>query len=157
MVVIVSQHASAVELYEGEEFVLLPCEYQTFNLDDPTVVWRRYDLNPPTVHQRLQKAALLHLHRQNITRPTESEAHTAEGQRSATNPNTTPHTVDTAAASNHKQDQFPSMPQLWSCMRGRSLSCCPVSIRLVNLDDPTVVWSRSDLNPPTVHQRHCRM
>ncbi|KAI3375568.1 hypothetical protein L3Q82_003880 [Scortum barcoo] len=32
----VSQHASAVELYEGEEFVLLPCEYQTFNLDDPT-------------------------------------------------------------------------------------------------------------------------
>ncbi|KAI3376035.1 hypothetical protein L3Q82_016568 [Scortum barcoo] len=48
-----SQHASAVELYEGEEFVLLPCEYQTFNLDDPTVVWsRRYDLNPPTVHQR---------------------------------------------------------------------------------------------------------
>ncbi|KAI3375519.1 hypothetical protein L3Q82_003847 [Scortum barcoo] len=33
-----SQHASAVELYEGEEFVLLPCEYQTFNLDDPTVV-----------------------------------------------------------------------------------------------------------------------
>ncbi|KAI3376117.1 hypothetical protein L3Q82_016639 [Scortum barcoo] len=50
---------------------------------------------------------------------------------------------------------FPSMPQLWSCMRGRSLSCCPVSIRLVNLDDPTVVvWSRRyDLNPPTVHQR----
>ncbi|KAI3375494.1 hypothetical protein L3Q82_003824 [Scortum barcoo] len=52
-----------------------------------------------------------------------------------------------AAASNHKQDQFPSMPQLWSCMRGRSLSCCPVSIRLLNLDDPTVVWSRSNLNP----------
>ncbi|KAI3376010.1 hypothetical protein L3Q82_016542 [Scortum barcoo] len=39
----VSQHASAVELYEGEEFVLLPCEYQTFNLDDPTVVWSRYE------------------------------------------------------------------------------------------------------------------
>ncbi|KAI3376031.1 hypothetical protein L3Q82_016564 [Scortum barcoo] len=24
------------KLYEGEEFVLLPCKYQTFNLDDPT-------------------------------------------------------------------------------------------------------------------------
>ncbi|KAI3364546.1 hypothetical protein L3Q82_011335 [Scortum barcoo] len=52
----VSQHASAVELYEGEEFVVLTCEYQTVNLDDPTVVWRRSDLNPSTVHQHLQKA-----------------------------------------------------------------------------------------------------
>ncbi|KAI3364569.1 hypothetical protein L3Q82_011350, partial [Scortum barcoo] len=50
-----SQHASAVELYEGEEFVMLTCEYQTVNLDDPTVVWRRSDLNPSTVHQHLQK------------------------------------------------------------------------------------------------------
>ncbi|XP_051250115.1 uncharacterized protein LOC127359860 isoform X2 [Dicentrarchus labrax] len=51
----VSQHASAVELYEGEEFVLLPCEFHTFDMDDPTVVWSRYDLNPPTVHQRQQE------------------------------------------------------------------------------------------------------
>ncbi|XP_038595707.1 uncharacterized protein LOC119919375 isoform X2 [Micropterus salmoides] len=51
----VSQHASAVELYEGEEFVLLPCEFPTFDMDDPTVVWSRYDLDPPTVHQRQQE------------------------------------------------------------------------------------------------------
>ncbi|KAM9335142.1 butyrophilin-like protein 2 [Symphorus nematophorus] len=51
----VSQHASAVELYEGEEFVLLPCEFPTDELDDPTVVWRRSDLRPPTVHQRQQE------------------------------------------------------------------------------------------------------
>uniref|UniRef100_A0A8C4FBK9 Ig-like domain-containing protein n=1 Tax=Dicentrarchus labrax TaxID=13489 RepID=A0A8C4FBK9_DICLA len=51
----VSQHASVVELYEGEEFVLLPCEYQMSELDNPTVVWSRYDLNPPTVHQRQQE------------------------------------------------------------------------------------------------------
>ncbi|XP_051250120.1 butyrophilin-like protein 2 isoform X7 [Dicentrarchus labrax] len=51
----VSQHASAVELYEGEEFVLLPCEFQTFEMDNPSVVWSRYDLNPPTVHQRQQE------------------------------------------------------------------------------------------------------
>uniref|UniRef100_A0A8C4HZJ6 Ig-like domain-containing protein n=1 Tax=Dicentrarchus labrax TaxID=13489 RepID=A0A8C4HZJ6_DICLA len=41
--------------YEGEEFVLLPCEYHTFDMDDPSVVWSRYDLNPPTVHQRQQE------------------------------------------------------------------------------------------------------
>ncbi|KAM8747348.1 butyrophilin-like protein 2 [Acanthopagrus schlegelii] len=50
----VSQHASAVELYEGEEFVLLPCEFQTFELDGPSVVWSRFDLNPSTVHKRQQ-------------------------------------------------------------------------------------------------------
>ncbi|XP_030287593.1 uncharacterized protein LOC115590377 [Sparus aurata] len=51
----VSQHASAVELYEGDPFVLLPCESQTFELDEPSVVWSRYDLNPSTVHQRQQE------------------------------------------------------------------------------------------------------
>ena len=51
----VSQHASAVELYEGEEFVLLPCEFHTFELDGPSVVWSRFDLNPSTVHKRQQE------------------------------------------------------------------------------------------------------
>ncbi|XP_030287583.1 butyrophilin-like protein 2 [Sparus aurata] len=51
----VSQHASAVELYEGDPFVLLPCESQTFELEEPSVVWSRYDLNPSTVHQRQQE------------------------------------------------------------------------------------------------------
>uniref|UniRef100_A0A671TR97 Ig-like domain-containing protein n=1 Tax=Sparus aurata TaxID=8175 RepID=A0A671TR97_SPAAU len=45
-----SQHASAVELYEGEEFVLLPCEFNTADLIDPSVVWSRCDLKPPTIH-----------------------------------------------------------------------------------------------------------
>ncbi|XP_045898419.1 V-set domain-containing T-cell activation inhibitor 1-like, partial [Micropterus dolomieu] len=53
-----SQHTSAVELYEGEEFVLLPCQFPTFDIDDPTVVWSRYDLDPPTVHQRQQEDEL---------------------------------------------------------------------------------------------------
>ncbi|KAM8747002.1 uncharacterized protein AB9X84_015155 [Acanthopagrus schlegelii] len=51
----ISQHASAVEVYEGDQFVLLPCESQTFELDEPSVVWSRYDLNPSTVHQRQQE------------------------------------------------------------------------------------------------------
>ncbi|KAL4008909.1 hypothetical protein ACER0C_002761 [Sarotherodon galilaeus] len=47
----VSQHASAVELYEGDSFIL-PCQLDTVLLDDPTVLWSRSDLSPPTVHQR---------------------------------------------------------------------------------------------------------
>ncbi|CAI5682857.1 unnamed protein product [Oreochromis niloticus] len=48
----VSQHASGVEVYVGDPFVLLPCNNQTSKLDNPTVVWNRSDLSPPTVHQR---------------------------------------------------------------------------------------------------------
>ncbi|CAI5670093.1 unnamed protein product [Oreochromis niloticus] len=47
----VSQHASAVESYEGDSFTL-PCQFPTERLFDPTVVWSRSDLSPPTVHQR---------------------------------------------------------------------------------------------------------
>ncbi|XP_042072561.1 V-set domain containing T-cell activation inhibitor 1-like [Haplochromis burtoni] len=50
-VLTVSQHASAVELYEGDSFIL-PCQFDTFDLTDPSVVWSRSDLSPPTVHQR---------------------------------------------------------------------------------------------------------
>ncbi|KAL4008931.1 hypothetical protein ACER0C_002783 [Sarotherodon galilaeus] len=47
----VSQHASAVESYEGDSFVM-PCQFPKDLLLDPTVVWSRSDLSPPTVHQR---------------------------------------------------------------------------------------------------------
>ncbi|XP_039893832.1 myelin-oligodendrocyte glycoprotein-like isoform X1 [Simochromis diagramma] len=47
----VSQHASGVEVYEGDSFILL-CQVDTSRLFDPTVVWSRSDLSPPTVHQR---------------------------------------------------------------------------------------------------------
>uniref|UniRef100_A0A669EPT9 Ig-like domain-containing protein n=1 Tax=Oreochromis niloticus TaxID=8128 RepID=A0A669EPT9_ORENI len=44
-------HALTVELYEGDSFIL-PCEFPTFDLTDPSVMWSRSDLSPPTVHQR---------------------------------------------------------------------------------------------------------
>ncbi|XP_076738210.1 uncharacterized protein LOC143416647 [Maylandia zebra] len=46
----VSQHASAVESYEGDSFIRLYCQFNTFLLDNPSVVWSRSDLSPPTVH-----------------------------------------------------------------------------------------------------------
>ncbi|XP_030287131.1 uncharacterized protein LOC115590028 [Sparus aurata] len=51
----VSQHASAVEVDDWDPFVLLPCDFDTDGLDEPSVVWSRYDLNPSTVHQRQQE------------------------------------------------------------------------------------------------------
>uniref|UniRef100_A0A3B4H6B4 Ig-like domain-containing protein n=1 Tax=Pundamilia nyererei TaxID=303518 RepID=A0A3B4H6B4_9CICH len=35
----------------GDSFIL-PCQFDTSRLFDPTVVWSRSDLSPPTVHQR---------------------------------------------------------------------------------------------------------
>ncbi|XP_070404785.1 myelin-oligodendrocyte glycoprotein isoform X1 [Nothobranchius furzeri] len=49
----VSQQVSAVEMFQGDQFLLLPCGFPTFDLENPTVVWTRQDLSPPTVHQRL--------------------------------------------------------------------------------------------------------
>ncbi|XP_067379048.1 CD276 antigen-like [Channa argus] len=51
----VSQHVSAVDMYEGDQFVLMHCQFPTSELDDPTVMWSRSDLSPSTVHQRQQE------------------------------------------------------------------------------------------------------
>uniref|UniRef100_A0A3P8RIP7 Ig-like domain-containing protein n=1 Tax=Astatotilapia calliptera TaxID=8154 RepID=A0A3P8RIP7_ASTCA len=47
----VSQHASALEVYEGVESVLLTCKDTSVPFD-PTLVWTRHDLDPPIVHER---------------------------------------------------------------------------------------------------------
>ncbi|MEQ2285079.1 hypothetical protein AMECASPLE_028165 [Ameca splendens] len=51
-VLTLSQQDSAVEMFEGHQFILLPCEFPTFDMHDPTMVWSRSNLSPSTVHQR---------------------------------------------------------------------------------------------------------
>nr|XP_024656644.1 uncharacterized protein LOC112432332 [Maylandia zebra] len=50
----VSHQVFTLEVYEGAESVPLPCHIP-FVSGPSTVVWSRYDLNPPTVHQRQQE------------------------------------------------------------------------------------------------------
>lgn len=50
----VSQHATAVEVYEGAESVLLPCQLLAAPSEFTAAVWDREDRNIPTVHVRVK-------------------------------------------------------------------------------------------------------
>ncbi|XP_039464500.1 uncharacterized protein LOC120438122 isoform X2 [Oreochromis aureus] len=53
----VSQHASGVEVYEGAESVLLPCQVPAdASRSSTAAVWDREELSNPTVHLRRQKS-----------------------------------------------------------------------------------------------------
>lgn len=41
-----------MEVYKGEQSVVLPCQYSQVLEEILTVKWSRYDLNPNTVHQQ---------------------------------------------------------------------------------------------------------
>ncbi|CAI5677884.1 unnamed protein product [Oreochromis niloticus] len=55
LLLLVSQHASGVEVYEGAEFVLLPCQVPAdVSRSSTSAVWNREDLSDPIVHLCLQ-------------------------------------------------------------------------------------------------------
>ncbi|XP_039883828.1 uncharacterized protein LOC120731082 isoform X1 [Simochromis diagramma] len=55
LLLLVSQHASGVEVYEGEESVLLPCQVPAdVSSSSTSAVWDRDEFRNPTVHLRLQ-------------------------------------------------------------------------------------------------------
>ncbi|XP_038129753.1 muscle M-line assembly protein unc-89-like isoform X1 [Cyprinodon tularosa] len=52
LVLVVSQHALGLQVFEGEESVLLPCEVKPSVSSGSTTVWDRDDFRIPTVHVR---------------------------------------------------------------------------------------------------------
>ncbi|KAL4009393.1 hypothetical protein ACER0C_003245 [Sarotherodon galilaeus] len=60
LLLLFSQHASGVEVYEGVESVLLPCQVPAdVSRNSTAAVWDRVGLSNPTVHLRREKSASL--------------------------------------------------------------------------------------------------
>ncbi|XP_018545894.1 uncharacterized protein LOC108892685 [Lates calcarifer] len=55
----ISQHALGVQVYEGAESVLLPCQVSVFLTEESMVVWTREDFRDPIVHARQQSGDVL--------------------------------------------------------------------------------------------------
>ncbi|XP_043954538.1 uncharacterized protein LOC122820908 isoform X2 [Gambusia affinis] len=52
LVLLVSQHASGLQVFEGAEFVQLPCRVKVSESNGSTAVWDQDELRIPTVHVR---------------------------------------------------------------------------------------------------------
>ncbi|KAL4008926.1 hypothetical protein ACER0C_002778 [Sarotherodon galilaeus] len=162
--ILVSQHASALEVYEGVESVLLLCK-DTSVPRDPTLVWTRHDLGLPVVHQRSLTGDELTDQNQRYRRRTSMKTDSLQtGDFSLTlrNPiisDSGTYTCTITAFGNERtltavELQVKVSHQVFTLevYEGAESVLLPCHIPFVS-GPTTGVWSRYDLNPPTVHQR----
>ncbi|XP_076733741.1 uncharacterized protein LOC143414020 [Maylandia zebra] len=160
----VSQHASALEVYEGVESVLLLCQ-DTSVTTRPTLMWTRHDLDPPIVHQRSLRGDELRAQNQRYRRRTSMKTdslRTGDFSLTLRNPiisDSGTYTCTITAFGNERtltavELQVKVSHQVFTLevYEGAESALLPCHIPFVS-GPSTVVWSRYDLNPPTVHQR----
>ncbi|KAL4008995.1 hypothetical protein ACER0C_002847 [Sarotherodon galilaeus] len=163
LLVSVSQHASALEVYEGVESVLLTCKAPSVPFD-PTLVWTRHDLDLPIVHERNDAGDELTDQNQRYRRRTSMKTDSLQtGDFSLTlrNPITSDsgtYTCTVTAFGNTRtltavELQVKVSHQVFTLevYEGAESVLLPCHIPFVS-GPTTVMWSRYDLNPPTVHQ-----
>ncbi|XP_039458890.1 uncharacterized protein LOC116333230 [Oreochromis aureus] len=160
----VSQHASALEVYEGVESVLLLCKAPSVPLD-PTLVWTRHDLSLPVVHQRSLTGDELTDQNQRYRRRTSMKTdslRTGDFSLTLRNPITSDSGTYTCTITAFGNTRTLTAVELQvkvshpvftlEVYEGAESVLLPCHIPFVS-GPTTVVWSRYDLNPPTVHQR----
>uniref|UniRef100_A0A669CXT0 Ig-like domain-containing protein n=1 Tax=Oreochromis niloticus TaxID=8128 RepID=A0A669CXT0_ORENI len=160
----VSQHASALEVYEGVESVLLLCKDTSVPVD-PTLLWTRHDLSLPVVHQHSLTGDELRDQNQRYRRRTSMKTdslRTGDFSLTLRNPITSDsgtYICTITAFGNERtltevELQVKVSHQVFTVevYEGAESVLLPCHIPFVS-GPTTVMWSRYDLNPPTVHQR----
>ncbi|CAI5682781.1 unnamed protein product [Oreochromis niloticus] len=160
----VFQHASALEVYEGLESVLLLCKDTSVPLE-PTLMWTRPDLSLPVVHERNPAGDELRSQNQRYRRRTSMKTdslRTGDFSLTLRNPiisDSGTYTCTITAFGNTRtltevELQVKVSHQVFTVevYEGAESVLLPCHIPFVS-GPTTVVWSRYDLNPPTVHQR----
>ncbi|XP_026015067.1 uncharacterized protein LOC113016447 [Astatotilapia calliptera] len=160
----VSQHASALEVYEGVESVLLICKDTSVPFD-PTLMWTRHDLDPPIVHECNDAGDELTDQNQRYRKRTSMKTdslRTGDFSLTLRNPiisDSGTYTCTITAFGNERtltavelQVKVSHQVLTLEVYDGAESALLPCHIPFVS-GPSTVVWSRYDLNPPTVHQR----
>ncbi|XP_054908989.1 uncharacterized protein LOC129374545 [Poeciliopsis prolifica] len=153
-----------VEVYEGEQSVVLPCQYRQVLENILTVKWSRYDLNPNTVHQQ-QEGDDLHSQNQLFKgRTSMTPLDSGDFNLTLKKPKLSDSGNYTCSITDDEGEKKLSDVQLQVKASKDALTVkvevqwsqfvvLPCRYDQILEEIVTVKWSRHDLNPNTVHQR----